>query len=191
MVWCQLINNRYGTWSNGCVSHSGTNAYLTVRIIGKYQFQPVCHVFIWFGAGAAPKFAEPIDNASAHIESRLNTNAIGAITFMIDKSKRSGYFYINRVLEIINYMLAGCGKEKVVMLHGWKMDHICFNSLLPALNERTYTLKSSDTCKIQVIKNWCRSKWRRISTKRWSRLKRCKLYKKKRSLWEMRSEEKM
>ena len=40
---------------------------------------------------------------------------------------------------MINYTSAGIGIEKVVFLHGWMMDHTCFSTMRPALDEKAFT----------------------------------------------------
>lgn len=43
-------------------------------------------------------------------------------------------------LNMLNYVSLGGGEEKVIFIHGWMMDHTCFEALHPALdpNECTY-----------------------------------------------------
>ena len=40
---------------------------------------------------------------------------------------------------MLNYISLGCGEEKVFFLHGWKMDHTCFDGLHSALDKTAFT----------------------------------------------------
>lgn len=40
---------------------------------------------------------------------------------------------------MINYLTIGKGREKVIFLHGWKMDHSCFDGMHGALDKETFT----------------------------------------------------
>ncbi len=40
---------------------------------------------------------------------------------------------------MINYLSIGKGQEKVMFLHGWKMDHTCFDEMQAALDKNIFT----------------------------------------------------
>ena len=40
---------------------------------------------------------------------------------------------------MLNYFTLGNGNEKVMVIHGWMMDHSCFDALHPALDQNTFT----------------------------------------------------
>ncbi len=40
---------------------------------------------------------------------------------------------------MINYVSVGHGLEKVIFLHGWKMDHTCFDGMHAALDQERFT----------------------------------------------------
>lgn len=39
----------------------------------------------------------------------------------------------------IGYKVIGNGEEKVFVTHGWKIDHTCFESMFPALDQQNFT----------------------------------------------------
>lgn len=40
---------------------------------------------------------------------------------------------------MLDYISIGSGEEKVIFIHGWMMDHTCFDALHPALDEKACT----------------------------------------------------
>ncbi len=40
---------------------------------------------------------------------------------------------------MIGYTQVGNGEEKVLMVHGWKTDHTCFDGMASSLNKSAYT----------------------------------------------------
>lgn len=40
---------------------------------------------------------------------------------------------------MINFITNGSGEEKVIFIHGWMMDHTCFDALHPALDKKVCT----------------------------------------------------
>jgi pimeloyl-ACP methyl ester carboxylesterase len=40
---------------------------------------------------------------------------------------------------MLNYQTLGNGDEKVMVIHGWMMDHTCFDALHPALDQNLFT----------------------------------------------------
>ena len=54
---------------------------------------------------------------------------------------------------MLNYITLGNGDEKVMVIHGWMMDHSCFDALHPALDQNTFTYRFVDQQGYGLSKN--------------------------------------